>query len=196
MKTAEARIRLLSVKNCDLIDATNRIMRVIDVSSSQNLSFYAEAPLTHTRQLGRLQEFANDRNSYLCLIERISDGALIGSAGLHEYDKRNANARLGAMLFSPSFRGQGYATEAMRMLIEHGFTVWQLQKVYFNVFVENVRTQKRYGALGFKKDGVLRQHYFLPGDNGTGTWHDMIHMSLLKSEWEEMQAGKERGGEE
>ena len=166
-----------------------RIVEAIEVSTLQNLSFFSgKRRLTVEEERAYLEKIASDPSQQLYLIVRKDDGRLLGTVGLHDIDAANRNARLGISIFRAEDRGNGYATEALETLIALAFTMWKLgaagntfHKLYLNVFIENERAKQLYARIGFKKDGILRQHYLLNGE-----WHDMVHMSLFKSEWEEL----------
>lgn len=52
--------------------------------------------------------------------------------------------------------GQGYAKEAVRKVISYGFQEMNLVRIGAIVFTENEASNKLLEALGFEKEGVLR----------------------------------------
>ncbi|MDO8557905.1 MAG: GNAT family protein [bacterium] len=171
-------------------DDAKDIVNAIHASDLQNFSFFRKS-LTLKRERKYLEKIMESPSDLLYIIFRKEDERLIGSIGMHDMDMVNRNARLGISLFSKENWGNGYASEALRSFVRFVFNVslnysgdTRFRKLHLNVFVENKRAQKRYTALGFRKDGVLRSHYLLTDKNGNEEWHDMVHMSLLRSEWE------------
>ena len=62
-------------------------------------------------------------------------------------------------------------------LVAYAFDDLDLNKVYLQVFTTNEKGLKLWTKVGFKVEGVLRQHYFV-----NGAFHDMYSMSMLRAE--------------
>ena len=171
------------------LDDAPCIVEAIQTSALQNLSFFSGKDLvTVEEEQAYLGRAMSDPSELLYLIVCKEGRKLVGTVGLHNIDIVNRNARLGISIFRPENRGKGYATEALELLMAHAFTGHRLDnagntfhKLYLNVFVDNERAQRPYAGMGFKKDGILRQHYLLNGE-----WRDMVQMSRLKWEWERL----------
>ena len=55
--------------------------------------------------------------------------------------------------------------------------------IYLTVLPINPRAQAIYEKLGFASEGTLRHRIYRDGD-----YHDLISMSLLRSEWDDRRA--------
>lgn len=90
-------------------------------------------------------------------IERLSDGAWLGNAGLVRRDGLPA-PDIGYAVLS-AFVGQGYASEAARAVFAHARTVLDLQDLYGITDLDNVASGRILLGLGMAERGVIQ----LPG---------------------------------
>jgi diamine N-acetyltransferase len=102
----------------------------------------------------------------------------IGNCGLHNIEQVNNVAEFGIMIGEKDFWNKGLGREAAKLILKHGFEDLNLNRIYLYVFATNPRAMKSYEAVGFIKEGVLRQ-----GVYKNGHYIDLIVMSILHSEW-------------
>jgi len=81
---------------------------------------------------------------------------LVGSIGL-EISKEHSRAELGYWI-GKLFWGQGFATEAARALLHHGFQVLNLHRIYAHHLTRNPASGRVMAKLGMSHEGKLRQH--------------------------------------
>lgn len=123
---------------------------------------------------------AGDANEKPLAIE-IKDGdgwKLIGSCGLFGIEWVNRSAELGILIGDKSIWNKGYGTEAMGLLLRHGFGTLNLNRQFLRVHATNVRAIRAYVKAGFVEEGRLREAVFK-----NGRYDDIIIMSVLRSEW-------------
>jgi diamine N-acetyltransferase len=106
--------------------------------------------------------------------------AMIGNSGFFRFDWRNRNAELGIMIGDKTYWNQGYGTEAVRLLLRHGFTTLNLHRVFLRVFENNPRAIRAYEKAGFVHEGRMRQ-----AEYHDGQYWDVLLMSVLSPEWRE-----------
>ncbi|HET7615809.1 MAG TPA: GNAT family protein, partial [Bacillales bacterium] len=106
------------------------------------------------------------------------DGRVIGDIAMMEIDYRNRRAIVRLALFDRENWGKGYGTEALDLLLKHGFEVLNFHRIGLDVFAFNKRAIRAYEKLGFKKEGVVRDELFYDG-----TYHDSIIMGILEDEF-------------
>lgn len=75
-------------------------------------------------------------------------------------------------------RDKGYATEAGRLLLEHGFRRLGLHRFHARIDPANRAFRKVLKKLGFRYEGCLRDHARL-----NGRWIDQECWGILRSEW-------------
>lgn len=91
---------------------------------------------------------------------------------------------------APEYWGEGYATEAAGLLLDHGFSGLRLHKVTAKAFEFNDRSRRVLEKLGFAKEGVFREEAFVDGG-----WHDFYRYGLLEDEWRAVCEGGDGGDE-
>jgi diamine N-acetyltransferase len=103
---------------------------------------------------------------------------MIGGTGFFNLNNRNHCAELGIMIGDKSAWNQGYGTEAVRLLVKHGFNTLNLNRIYLRVLENNPGAIRAYEKAGFTHEGRLRQSEYRDG-----RYSDLLVMSILKEEF-------------
>lgn len=138
----------------------------------------AHRPMTRAQEDAWLEGLGKDENHVVLGIARQSDDVLIGATGLHHLNFRGRHAELGLVLGERSAWGQGFGTEATRMMLDYGFGTLNLNRVWLQVYASHTPAIRVYEKAGFRKEGVQREHHFLDGRHEDG-----VLMGILRSEW-------------
>jgi RimJ/RimL family protein N-acetyltransferase len=85
----------------------------------------------------------------------------IGVCGLTSINRKNSNAEF-SLYIAPEHQRKGYATKALRLLLEFGFKDLGLNRIWGEVFDGNP-AMKIFKELGFKEEGRQRQTYWKEG---------------------------------
>lgn len=109
-------------------------------------------------------------------IVRIEDKRPVGLIRYFSYNTANRSAELG-FIVDPDERRQGMASDAVRTIVKHLFEQLGLNKVYAQTGSFNKASCSMLEKLGFKRDGVLRDHHFYNGE-----FHADYVYSLLRYE--------------
>jgi RimJ/RimL family protein N-acetyltransferase len=104
---------------------------------------------------------------------------LIGNSSFFDIDHTAHSGEIGIMIGDKSCWNKGYGTEAMRLLLRHGFDTLNLNRIFLRVYVSNPRAIRSYEKAGFTHEGRLREAVFRRGIYG-----DVLIMSVLRSEWD------------
>lgn len=104
----------------------------------------------------------------------------IGNCGFHQIDRIAHSAEVGIAIGDKSVWNQGYGTEAMRLLLKHGFETLNLNRIALDVYEHNLWAIRTYEKVGFVREGCKRQAQYQHGK-----YHDVFLMSILRSEWNE-----------
>jgi RimJ/RimL family protein N-acetyltransferase len=112
-------------------------------------------------------------------IELLATGELIGNAGLYHFFEQNRRCEIGYALAS-KYWGQGYATEALRALIRHGFDALDLNRIEADIDPRNAASARVLEKLGFRKEGYMPERWFVLGE-----FADTVNYGLLKRYWDE-----------
>ncbi len=92
----------------------------------------------------------------------IATGQHVGGIGL-SVDEQHKRAELGYWVGVP-YWGRGYATEAAREMLRHGFEDLGLNRIFAGVFGGNHTSANVLRKIGMKHEGTLRQHYLKWGE--------------------------------
>ena len=76
------------------------------------------------------------------------------------------------------FVRKGYATEAIKALMDYGFNNLKLHRIYGLVHPKNKISKKVLESFNFRFEGIRKKAIFYPD----GKWHDMRVYALTKEE--------------
>ncbi len=130
----------------------------------------------------RKNKLMQDGKEYTFAICRKSDGQIIGTTSLFNFNHIIRSAELGIMIYSPKNWGKGYGTDALRVLLNFGFNTLNLHKISLYTFEYNERAISAYKKVGFKEMGRLRDERFW-----NGKYYDAIYMEILEKEWKNLE---------
>jgi RimJ/RimL family protein N-acetyltransferase len=102
---------------------------------------------------------------------------LIGTCAFDRIDWRIHAAEFGIMIGDKTYWNRGYGTEAVRLLVQHGFNTLNLNRIYLHVFENNPRAIRAYEKAGFTHEVRKRQ-----AEYKDGKYIDVLLMSILKDE--------------
>lgn len=88
-------------------------------------------------------------------------------------------AMLGIAIGEREFRGKGYGTEAVRLLLDYAFNLLNLNNVMLGVYAFNQAAIHCYRKVGFQEIGRRRQARIVGGRA-----YDLILMDLLAEEFD------------
>jgi len=108
---------------------------------------------------------------------------LIGSCAFSQLDGDNGSALYHITIGEKDAWGQGYGTEATRLMLDHAFGTLGLHRVALYVFEFNERAIRAYRRCGFVIEGRSREAIFRDGQ-----WWDELAMSVLESDWRRLKA--------
>lgn len=108
------------------------------------------------------------------------DWKIIGNCGFFNIEAINRSVEVGIMIGEKSEWNKGYGTEAMQLLLKHGFETLNLNRIFLRVYATNPRAIRAYEKSGFVVEGHQREAQYLDGK-----YVDAIMMSVLRLEWRE-----------
>lgn len=103
---------------------------------------------------------------------------LVGMVAFPEIDWKGKKTSFGYWL-SPDYEGKGIVVRSVKVLIDYAFKNLELNRIEISCAEDNLRSRALPEKLGFIKEGVLRDNYYL-----NGCLHNLIVYSLLKRDWE------------
>jgi len=120
------------------------------------------------------------------LLEIHSDNnELIGVIDIHDIDQYNLRCTLECTIGNKMYWRQGYGREAMVKSLNYCFETLKMNKVITAAFDFNEPWISLVEKIGFKKEGVLRQHTFKKD-----RFHDKLLFGMIRSEYNEVMKAK------
>jgi RimJ/RimL family protein N-acetyltransferase len=105
------------------------------------------------------------------------DGEAVGSISTHDCNPRNGTFSYGVDI-APEHRGQGYAGEAIRLVLAYYFNELRYQKVTVPIHGDNPHSIRLHQRLGFQEEGRLRRMIYTQGG-----FVDLLWYGLTKEEF-------------
>ncbi|MEI6700522.1 MAG: GNAT family protein [Actinomycetota bacterium] len=104
------------------------------------------------------------------------DGQLVGEVGFSLVSSQHSNAEVGYM-FDPASNGNGFATEAVQVMVDLCFDLLNVHRVVGRLDARNRASAAVLERLGFQQEGLFRQNEFVKGE-----WTDELVYGLLEDE--------------
>ncbi len=109
----------------------------------------------------------------------------VGLIELYDFDPYHLRAGLGIMIHDMENRKQGYASSAVKLMLDYSFETLGLHQVYCSVPSCNIASLKLFETLGFDRTGY-RKEWLKRGNE----WEDVIYYQMLASTWNPNESGK------
>ncbi|QOD61862.1 GNAT family N-acetyltransferase [Polaribacter haliotis] len=108
------------------------------------------------------------------IIEENSSEKAIGTIDLFDFNPQHKRAGIG-ILIHPDFQKNGFASEALSLLISYAFSHLNLHQLYANITVDNAKSISLFKKYHFKKIGVKKDWIL-----SEGKYKDEILFQLIK----------------
>jgi Acetyltransferases, including N-acetylases of ribosomal proteins len=115
--------------------------------------------------------------SMTIFLKEVNGKIIIGTIGLYQINYRHQRA-VWRIRLDPAYQKKGYAKESINMLLDYGFNTLNLNKIISDSFADNDAIVKLTLKLGFKEEGLLKNHYF-----HKGKFRDAIQFGLLRDDF-------------
>lgn len=131
----------------------------------------------HARHFVENQEaMLTTARAIVFVVERKTDGQLVGNVGMKDIDPVNEQAEMGFWIGVEHWR-QGYATEAASTLLNYAFDSLGLNRVAAHFMVRNPASGRVLEKIGMRREGLLRQRI-----KKWGVFEDVVMMAILRSD--------------
>ncbi|MEL6405758.1 MAG: GNAT family protein [Chloroflexota bacterium] len=115
-------------------------------------------------------------NLHMQITLRATD-EVIGVLSSHDADRRNGTFMYGVAI-RPEYQRQGYATEAILLLMRYFFDELRYQKCHVDIHGWNADSVQLHEKLGFVKEGQIRRAIYTQG-----TFHDRLIYGITREEF-------------
>ena len=126
-------------------------------------------------QFGERQVVANE--GLHCAI--VCEDRIAGVISYMEVNWRHRRTVLGYWL-DADHQGRGLMTGAVRLIVDHAFSTWELNRVEIRAAVENRKSRAIPERLKFDQEGLLRQAELV-----SGSYLDTVVYAMLATDWNE-----------
>ncbi len=89
------------------------------------------------------------------MIESKENGETVGIIDLFDFDVFNSRIGTGIMIDTP-FQQKGYASQALKLIIQYVFDHLQINQLYAHVSETNTISRKLFEGQGFQHNGTLK----------------------------------------
>ena len=111
-------------------------------------------------------------------VVRRSDGKVMGHVALKWTDATAAQGEIRFAL-APTFRRKGYAAEAVKAVMTHGFEEHRFHRIFARTAGDNDASARLLKSLGMRLEAHYREHALFQGE-----WDEELHFAILDREWQ------------
>lgn len=124
------------------------------------------------------ERVAADNNNVRLMVCLKHSNTPIGIVSLTDINYVNRSAHSHILLGDKSVWGNGYGTEALKLLLRYAFEELGINRIEALILDSNIGSYKMHEKCGYIKEGVKRNSIFK-----NGQYHNQILVSVLKDEW-------------
>ena len=172
------------------LDTARLLLRKVAMRDARDFNAYASDPEVARYVLWTAhRDLADTRNAIRCMrqqyrlglpasyaVVRKDMGRMIGTIGFTAWDPQRRCLEVGYSL-AQSCWGQGYAAEALAVLIRQSFRVMRVHRVEAFHDVDNPASGRVMAKCGMQKEGVLRRLVL-----NKGVWRDVCLWAVLEDD--------------
>lgn len=137
-------------------------------------------PNTEMSQEDFYRKLTQSKTDVQFAIVDLQSEELIGIVGIHEISPIHRTGKISILVGNKKFWGRGAASEAIGMVVRHGFLKLNLNKLYAGVWDGNTGCVRAFEHNGFVREGRLSQQFFCQG-----RYVDEIFVGLLRDMWKQ-----------
>lgn len=142
-------------------------LRLADCEIALPPTTYASEEFTEA-----IKNFSTEGRTYFA-IETL-DGIHVGRINLNSVDEQNGTFEI-AILIDRDYRGRGYGTSAMKIVLKYAFMERRLNKYCASILDNNLGSINMHKKLGCDQEGLCKQNIYT-----NGRYHDEVLFGLTK----------------
>jgi len=176
VKVSSARVSVRPVEERDIDD-------LFEVNGDPEVTRFLPYPTWQSRDDGlawlkRMQALEETGTCRQLVVERNSDGKVIGTVLVFRFDPGSARAELGFVLGKAHW-GQGFMREALEAVCAHAFSAMAIRRLEAEVNPANEPSNGLLRRIGFRLEGTLRKRWV-----SKGVPYDTNFYGFLAEEWQ------------
>ncbi len=170
------KVRLAMPQRSDLPEFAEWFERDTELMRYLNIGeFY---PNTLADEEAWFAAIRNREDEFVYTIRALEDDRILGNCSLRIIEWASGNSEVGIFIGPPEYRGRGYGSDAMQILLRFAFLECNLHRVGLSVYGYNHRAIASYQKVGFQQEAVPREALLRDGQ-----YYDFIRMGILYEEW-------------
>lgn len=159
------------------------LLRMVNSPDIENVIGGWAFPVSKKEQQNWMDNFHNSEKNIKLIIE-CSNGKAIGMISLSGIDWKNRTALIEYKTDAPlEWRMKDDTIDAVNGILNYAFNELGLHCITAEILSYNTFSRKLIKKAGFFEEGRLRERIYK-----NGAWHDIIVYSLLKNEFDILQA--------
>jgi len=111
-------------------------------------------------------------------IYSVETNELIGDIALNDIDSRNMYCNIRVAIDNRKNYSKGYGREAMKLAMNYGFGMLNLNRIELDVLEVNSRAINVYEKLGFEREGLKRKACYY-----NYKYHNLVSMACLREDF-------------
>ena len=166
-------------------DAEQSFVNSFDSPSRQFLQLGVELPNSMELQRTTLEKYVGCKDADGVIVFAIENlaGEYVGGISLHSRDEKNGLFSFGVII-DRHHQGQGYAEDAVWIVLRYGFWERRYQKCNSACLHTNEASIRLHKKLGFLEEGRRRRQVFLNGE-----YHDDVLFGMTREEFDAQERG-------
>ena len=141
--------------------------------------YNSHGDILYTQEMA-LSYIQSVQNSLTCKVFAICDKTSdkhIGNISLQAISTKNQNAEFAILLGDKAFWGKGISKEAGKLLLDYGFTILKLHRIYCGTSEANIPMQHLAISLGMEFEGRRKETLYK-----NGIFYDILEYGILAKE--------------
>ena len=138
-------------------------------------------PFKNRKQFAEYVKRSPAGDRFRFLICRKSDGVIIGSIGLFHIVRLLLQSGVVGYMVGAPFARQGFATEALRLVLRFAFKTLKLHRIEANIQPDNIASIALVKRVGFKFEGCSPRYL-----KTRGKWRDHERWAILAEDWRKL----------
>jgi RimJ/RimL family protein N-acetyltransferase len=147
-----------------------------EVTGAMNKGIF---PNTFEAQRDYLRHLMESNTDLQLAITPKDESRLVGVIGIHKIDWLHRRGDISIVVGDRQSWGKGYGTEAIELMVRHGFERMNFYKITAGMWSSNEGSRRSFEKAGFVLEGTLRENYFRGGG-----YQDEYRYGLLRRDWE------------
>jgi diamine N-acetyltransferase len=97
-----------------------------------------------------------ETGQFRLMIDLIPEKTTIGTIDIFDFDSFHKRAGLGILIANEDYRRKGYASMALKCLVDYCFKTLQLHQLYCNILSNNCESMDLFKKQGFVETGIKK----------------------------------------